>query len=172
MTDGDLSIDELRALWRAVRAPGDSGAPAAAECEAVSWMREAWAGVEAPPLSIAVKRAARKRKAAPDWSVFALAAAALVIAGAALFAPLRERVETEHATASGAGPNDGSVSEGGTPSEATEQPGEVVSPGMTVGSSSIVACDPDRIEMRQGSVRLILLRQGEATDGPTNGEPR
>ncbi len=170
MSKDELSFDELRALWRDV-SPAAEPSTNPAEEEAVRWMRDAWAEVDVPPLSIAVKRAVKQRRLAVDWSAVSLAAAALLIAGAALFAPLRERAESEATTASGAGSQQAQAPD--EPSQSTdEQPGETVSPEITEEPSPIVACDSDRIEMRLGSVRLILLRQGEAAGGPTPGEPK
>ena len=153
-------LDELRALWRDVRPPAEPAAMDAETKRAVDWMRAAWRTVEPPAVPLPPPSTAQRTGAAP--AVLAvLAAAALLLAVMRLVAgDDRRRPAPNGVTAC----NDGA--------EVSEHPGDEDVPGSHVEASPLVAIAPDRIEMRRGCVRLILLRQVEAADDPDPGEPR
>lgn len=129
---GELPLDELRAAWFGVRAPLSEDAHDAATQASVEWMRAAWRAREAPaadPRVLLAHRARAERLAITRWA----AAAAVVIVGIAFtlqrLAPsARQGIES------------GGIS--GLPSSSEPY---------------IAAVAPDRIELRSGSVRLILL---------------
>jgi len=153
-------LDELRALWRDVRPPAASEVPDAETERAVDWMRAAWRAVEPPAVPLSSLRIARRTSAAP--------VVLAVLAAAALFLVVMRLVVGDDARQ----PAPTDVAASADDAEVTERPGDEGAPGMNVEASPLVAIAPDRIEMRQGSVRLILLRQVEAAGDPEPGEPR
>ncbi len=136
------ALRELGALYRGLRPPPLADGASEADPEtarAVQWMRAAWGGLEIPPARVPAlpRRAPRAlwRLRGPARSRL-LGAAALLLAlgGAALWRALRPGAEPARAPR---------VAQG--PAPAAERGVEVL------------AALPDRLELRSGPVRLVLL---------------
>lgn len=126
----DLPLDELRSAWSSLEAPEPR--PDAATVASVEWMRAAWRALPVPaadPSVLVSRRRRAERQTIATWA----AAATVLLAGIAfsvqrLTPPARSGVEV--------------TAIGGEPSSTKPY---------------IAAVESDRVEMRSGPVRLILL---------------
>ena len=140
---------ELRELYRALQPPpladdADDADPETAR--AVQWMRDAWQGLEIPAARVPMAPRRVRRVARPlRFALLAAAAALLALGGAALWRAL-----------------------GRAPSAPSSAPrlADRPAPRDTSGVE-VLAALPDRLELRSGPVRLVLL--APADDAPTNG---
>jgi len=158
VVERDDELEELRSLWRDVRPPAVSDSLDEETERAVEWMRAAWNAVEAPPLPAALERSV-PRETTTGWTgaaLFLIAASVFVVF--ALRSPIVE------------GPGSRPVDD--TATNALEHPEGTNPTGTDVEAPPFVAMASDRIEMRRGSVRLVLLRQGEGADDPISGDQR
>jgi len=156
----DDELDPLREAWRELDAPEPERAleqPDEAARAALEWMRGAWARVEPPPAL--VPGSLRRARRAPRW--FALAAAAGI--GALLL----------WAALEGAGGGSAPDPERGATVARAEVDAPVPVPAPEPSAAAeelsaaleqveIAALSADRMELRSGPVRLILLT--ETTD--------
>jgi ferric-dicitrate binding protein FerR (iron transport regulator) len=141
--DEELPLDELRRAWATAEPPRPDAALDAADAStraAVAWMQAAWNRVEAPapvvPLALRARRRGWRRWAQP----LAAAAGVLVALGAWL---ALQRIP-------------GGARPGGVDTETTAQV-EGPAPALPDTKVEVAALAPDRVELRSGPVRLILL---------------
>jgi hypothetical protein len=144
--------DELRELYRRLRPPlpPDSAADGDPQtARAVRWMQEAWHGLAIPP---ARAPAVRRREWRAAWLLRVAAAAAVLGASAAGWRALQRA--PSHAPAE-------TVVQGPAPDGA--------------GGVEVVVAAADRLELRSGTVRLVLLdppstsTRTETNETPTGG---
>ena len=133
------SSDELRALYRRLQPPPLPDDLAAADPEtarAVRWMQGAWRGLVVPR-TVVPSRLTRPRlflSRGRRARIAAVAAAVLLLGGAALWR-----------LSSGIGP-------GSIPARVAQIPSE-----GPLHAVELIDVGPDRIELRSGPVRLLLL---------------
>lgn len=145
--------DPLRGLWDAVAAPPPHRALADEDAEtraAVDWLRRAYARVApaAAPARRAARPAARSQRRWPRLLAAPAAAAALLLLARALFFDPGPAAPSTLPVAAGAA---------SAPAPASPEPPPAAPvPGRAPGVQ-LLASDPARVEMRSGSVRLILL---------------
>jgi hypothetical protein len=131
--------EPLRALWDAVEAP-----PAHRELDgeddatraAVAWLRDAYSRVEAAPVAVLPQRRARRT---PLWLAIAAAAALLLLARIALRDAQPDAL----------------------PEQARAEP---PTPPAAPQKVQVLASDEQRLELRAGTVRLILLHPQTRTN--------
>jgi len=144
----DLPLEDLRRAWARLDAP--QSAPELEVCDertraAVAWMQKAWGRVEAPA---PVVPHTAFRRASPRW-MLPLAAAAGALLALGVWIALQR-------STSGVRPE--GVSQ--PSAERTTQPQESApggASGLIEGEVELAALAADRIELRSGPVRLILL---------------
>jgi hypothetical protein len=138
-------LEPLRRAWDELAVPA---APRedAAERAAVDWMRGAWARIEPPAGASLPRRSARgASRRRPRWAWLAAAAAAGLAAVLLGLAQLGERRDAR--------PRSTEVPVAGAPPRS--------GPGLPAEPESIpiATLTADRMELRAGNVRLILLTQ-------------
>lgn len=150
--DDGLPLDELRRAWAAAEPPPpdpDLDQADASTRAAVAWMQAAWSRVEAPvpvaPLALRARRSGWRRWAQP----LAAAAGVLLALSAALWLQR-------------SGP---AVRPGGVDTETTAQI-EGPAPTRPDTDVEVAALAPDRVELRSGPVRLILLTGEDSPQNP------
>jgi hypothetical protein len=139
----ELPSDELRALYRRLQPSPLADDVAGADPETarvVRWMQGAWSGLT-PPRTLVPSGLTRPRRSAwraPRTRIAAAAAAVLLLAGAVLWRLL-----------AGTGPSS-------APERVAQVPPQ--GPAPTVEAVvELIDVRPDRIELRSGPVRLLLL---------------
>lgn len=176
----DDELDALRAAWERLDAPEPDRAldePDEATRAAVEWMRTAWAALEPPPVAVPVPSPARLEEARTHrrWPLLgALAALLAALAAAGLWAGLERRreepgpvvgvltVPTVEPDASGAlEPADGI--DGSSPAAREDGPSSAV---------QVAALSEERMELRSGPVRLILLTDSARANGARERDDR
>ncbi len=135
--ESDALPEDLRRLYASLRPPplADDAAEADPEtARTVQWMRDAWHGLEIPPARVPrVTRRAPRRLRRLRFALLAAAAGLLLAAGAALWRGL-----------AGAPPD----------------PAARLAEGPALPDADrveVLAALPDRVELRSGPVRLVLL---------------
>ncbi|MSR63978.1 MAG: hypothetical protein EXS08_16260 [Planctomycetes bacterium] len=146
----DGEARELRALYRSLQPPTTADELAEADpgtVRAVEWMRAAYRGLVVPPCALprATPRPRRAARPVPRVLALAAAAAALVLGAAALWRRLARPAA-----------NPG-------PERVAQVPAPVAREGV-----EILSVLPDRLELRCGPVRLVLLDPPPpaSADGP------
>ena len=137
---------ELHALYRDLRPPPPADEASEADPttrQVVQWMRGAWQALEAPPSTRPGELRPRPRALpARRWVVPAAAAALLLLAGGALWRAL------------------GVPGEPAFPArlaQAPAAPPEATPDAPAHDAVEILGVHPDRVELRSGNVRLVLL---------------
>ena len=128
---------ELQALYRRLEPPPLADGAEEADLETrrvVQWMRGAWRGLEVPPVRVPIA----VRRPRRDARFTLLAAAAALVLGVALWRVLRARVAPAPAPL-------------------------VQTPAPAADAIEVVAMLPDRLELRSGTVRLVLLDPPKTT---------
>lgn len=156
----DESLDALRNAWEQLTPPaGDARSNDPGEHASVAWMQAAWRELEAPTSAVpeaalrhVSTNAPRRRRNVTIG--FAIAASIGAVALAAWFALDQERATTTHE------PTDELVTH--TEPEAPE----VHEARGEAELFELAAIEPGRMEVRSGSVRLILL---DSTETPLEG---
>jgi len=142
------AADELRALYERLQPPplaDEAGESDPTTAEVVAWMRGAWQRIEPPRVAVprpAVPLPSRRRTRSSSFALAAAAALVLLAGAAAYLRALRP--------ASAPPPN------------VAEQPASGV---------EILAVLPDRIELRSGPVRLVLLAPTPTETTSENTDP-
>ena len=144
----DLPLDELRRAWERLETPRPE--PELEDCDprtraAVAWMQAAWSRVEAPAPRVPLARPALRPQ---PWMLPLAAAAGVLLALAVVFALQRLGVGVRPADVD-------------TPIAA--QPASQGAPAPRPDDAvELAALAPDRVELRSGPVRLILLTGGDS----------
>lgn len=180
----DDGLDPLRAAWERLEAPEPDRAledPDEATRAAVAWMRGAWAALEPLPVEVPAELAAERSQArtrARSWAPLAGALAALVVAllAAGLWSAA-QRGRAVQETVLGALPSrDAEPREVQLPREAEPtavMPDEPAAPEAEPPRGvRLAALSDDRMELRSGPVRLILLTNTAGADGARGREDR
>lgn len=131
----DEALPELGALYRRLQPPQPADELAEADAEtvrAVEWVRAAYRGLAVPPR--ALPRTTPRVRRLPRVLALAAAAAALVLGAAALWRRLARPVASTE------------------PGRVAQAPAPAANDGV-----EILAVLPDRLELRAGPVRLVLL---------------
>jgi hypothetical protein len=144
----ELPLDELREAWRSQSPaePADELEEADPKTRAtVAWMRAAWQALEVPEPRLPAPRRARFVRLRPRLVPLVLAAAAAVLVMLGVYlakdaSDVQRMPEQETRLAQGEGP-----------SEPLQRTTEVAS------SADIAYLGDDRMELRSGPVRLVLL---------------
>jgi hypothetical protein len=142
----DEASRELRALYRRLEPQPLADGADEADPETgrvVQWMRGAWRELEVPPARVPI--AARRPRRVARFAV--LAAAAALVLGVALWRVLRARIAPAPAPL-------------------------VQTPAPAADQIEVVATLPGQLELRSGTVRLVLLDPPETTtDQPSTETP-
>jgi hypothetical protein len=158
--DGD-ELEPLRRAWEELRAPepAPERSPAdAAEHAALEWVRAAWERVAPPaPARLSARGPMPRPVPAPErrWAWIAAAAAAGI---AGLWLALAPTGEGPRGTPSAPEPGIARREPPPSPLESGEGPSAVLEEQPTApGKVEVAHVTSDRMELRSGSVRLILL---------------
>lgn len=149
-------LREFAALYRGLQPPPLADGASAADPETarvVQWMQTAWRGLEVPPARVPelprrVPHALRPLRGPARLALLGAAATLLVLGGAALWRALRRVDEPARAPRVAQNPDD--------------EGGEV----------EVLAALHDRLELRSGPVRLVLLDPPPTEPEPQTIEPR
>lgn len=155
-------LRELGALYRGLQPPPLADGASAADprtARVVQWMQSAWRGLEVPPARVPElpRRAPQGLRALRGPARLALlgaAAALLVLGGAALWRALRHVDEPARAP------------------RVAENPDNAAGGGDKESEVEVLAALPDRLELRSGPVRLVLLEPPPTEPDTQTIEPR
>jgi hypothetical protein len=144
----ELPLDELREAWwsETPAEPADELDEADPKTrDTVAWMRAAWQGLEVPEPRLPAARRARPARLRPRLVPLALAAAAALLAALGIYLAT-DAGEVERMPAP-----ETHLAQGGSPREPANEATEVASSG------DLAYLGSDRMELRSGPVRLVLL---------------
>jgi len=170
-------LDALRATWRELEPPAPDAALDAPDPRAeaaVEWMRAAWRELEPPPAEIPWRLRARPRRrtlarlaaaaailVALAWSLRELARRDTEVPDEVAVATVETGADSEHRT-----PPPAPAHGAGRPGGGRED--ETAPPSADTGDEPVlVALASDRMELRSGPVRLILITEPSRALGDT-----